>query len=134
MELSTTMTRDVAASHELVLVVGDDPLVGEAICLELDRHGCRALHTDDFALALRMAGKRRPAVVVLDQIVETPETATLLRDLEALGDDAPWVVLLRYAPGPTGPFRTLHVTVVAGERWFEELPGVVSRQVYARAW
>lgn len=134
MELTTTMTRDTATSHELVLVVGDDPLVGETICLELDRHGCRALHTDDFALALRVAAQRKPAVVVLDQIVETPETAELLRQLETLGDDAPWVVLLRYAPGPTGPFRTLHVTLVAGEHWFEELPGVVCRQVYARAW
>lgn len=128
------MTRAVVAGSELVLVIGDDPLVGEAICVELDRHGCRALHTDDPALALRVAAQRRPAVVVVDQIVETPESWELLRALEALGDDAPWVVLLRYAPGPTGPFASLPVTVVAGERWFEELPGVVSRHVYARAW
>ncbi|HJL18302.1 MAG TPA: hypothetical protein RMH99_21745 [Sandaracinaceae bacterium LLY-WYZ-13_1] len=134
MELATTVTQDAGMSSELVLVVGDDPLVSEAVCLRLGKRGCHALHTDDFELALSVARARRPAVLVLDQILESEASTRLLRRLEDLGDDAPWVVLVRYAPGPTGPFRSLHVTQVAGPDWFEELPDVVARQVYARAW
>jgi len=133
-ELAPAMSPTPTLPTELVVVVDDDPLVGAHIAEELEGHGVECVHVQDFDVAYDIAVHHRPALMVIDQILESEEGARLLRRLDALGDDAPWVVLLRYAPGPTGPFRDLHVTLVSGERWFEDLPDVVSRQVYARAY
>ncbi|HBQ19403.1 MAG TPA: hypothetical protein DEF51_52515 [Myxococcales bacterium] len=118
---------------ELVVVVDDDPAVGAHIADELEGRGVECVHVQDFDVAYEIAVHHRPALMVIDQILESEEGSRLLRKLDAL-EDAPWVVLLRYAPGPTGPFRNLHVTLISGESWFEDLPDVVARQVYARAY
>lgn len=112
---------------DVVLVVDDEPTLGEHIAYELTLHGHRTLHTADYPEAMRIVLTMRPRVVVLDQIVESPECSAFLRSLDALTEDSPWVVLLRYERGPTGPFRNLRVTVVGGEEWFDELPPVVRR-------
>lgn len=116
-----------------VLVVDDDPDVGEAIVRTLRTNGCRAVGVHDFALALTIAAGTPPAVIVIDGIVDTPEHERLLRRLDALELSAA-VVLLRYAPGGAGAFRRPNVTVVGGEDWLERLPDVVARHVYARAY
>lgn len=116
----------------LVLVVDDDPEVGGAISDALRARGCRALAVDDYEPALDLCGRAAPAVIVLDQIAPTPEGEAFLAALEERGAAAV-VVLLRYRPGPAGSFRNLRVTVVAGERWFEDLPEVVGRYAGARA-
>lgn len=112
---------------DLVLVVDDEPTLGEHIAYELTLHGHRALHTANYAEAMRMVLTVHPRVVVLDQIVESQESSAFLRSLDALTEHSPWVVLLRYERGPTGPFRNLRVTVVGGEEWFDELPPIVRR-------
>lgn len=121
------------ASSGYVLVVDDDPEVGDAIARSLRRHGCQAVAVDDYEVGWDAVTGTRPAVLVLDQIVESPECEAFLRRLEA-EEDAPVVVLLRYRPGPVGPFRNLHVTIVGGEDWLEQLPDIVARHVYARAY
>lgn len=119
------MTEQSSPDQRLVLVVSDDPLVVEMVARRLGEDGCFARPLADYALAKELLGRIGPAVVVLDQILDDPASQDLLDHLEALGDDAPRVVLLRFAQGPVGPFRTLHVTVVGGERWFEDLPAAV---------
>ncbi len=119
----------VGSGGRLVLVVDDDPDVGDAIVEALRTRGCRAVAVDDYGAALELASTAAPAVIVLDQIVETPEGDAFLRALEERAAPAA-VVLLRYRAA--GPPRDLRVTVVAGERWFEELPEVVVRHIRAR--
>lgn len=117
-----------------VLVVDDDPDVGEHIARAVCAAGCRAVAADDYERAWEIVLGARPSVLVLDQIVESPESDAFLQRLEALEEDAPFVVLLRYRNGPVGPFRNLQVTVVGGEDWFERLPSVVAARVYAYAY
>ncbi len=119
------MTEAAAIGAGLVLVVSDDPLVVEQIASRLAEDGRRARPLADYLLARQVVEHLRPEVVVLDQILEEPEAQDLLDHLEGLGPTAPTVVLLRFAPGPVGPFRTLRVTVLGGEDWFERLPAVV---------
>ncbi len=116
-----------------VLVVDDDREVGDAIARSLRSRGLHAVAVDDFELAVRIVRGEPPAVIVLDQIVETPESEDFLRHCEQIGCGAV-VVLLQFEPGPVGPFRRLHVAVLAGEGWFDELPEVVARHLYARAY
>lgn len=110
----------------LVLVANDDPLVAEAIADVLETESCEVIHTQDFDLAYLACFSMRPAVLVLDQIEETEEGARLLRRLDRLAE-APRVVVLRYEPGPVGAFSALHVSVLGGKAWYEELPDVVRR-------
>ncbi|MGE0790672.1 MAG: hypothetical protein AB7S26_33670 [Sandaracinaceae bacterium] len=113
----------------VVLVVSDDPWAVDRMAAHLRGHGCRARPLADYRLAIEVVEQLRPDVVVLDQIVSHPDADELLDRLEAMGEDAPRVVLLRYAPGPAGAFSTLRVTVVAGEGWLDDLPGAIARSL-----
>lgn len=124
---TASMSELPSTDSRLVLVVSDDPLVVEMVARRLGEDGCNARPLADYSLAKELLERIEPAVVVLDQILEDPASQELLDHLEALGEGAPRVVLLRFAQGPVGPFSTLHVTVVGGERWFEELPAAVGR-------
>jgi hypothetical protein len=132
-EVSQAVMFESDGGAAFVLVVDDDPDVGDRIVRELRAHGCRAVGVDDLEVAYQLCAGADPAVVVIDQIIETPESMGFLRRLEDLPTGPP-VVLLRYSRGPVGPFQNLQVTVVGGEAWFEELPEVVGRHVYARAY
>lgn len=111
-----------------VLVVDDDPDVRDFIVGDLRARGRRAEGVDDFDRAFHICEAARPAVLVVDQIVESAGADALLRRLER---SAPGlrVVVLRCDPGPAVAFSALHVTVIAGDAWFEQLPVVVDRHL-----
>lgn len=119
------------ARSALVLVVDDDPLVGERIAAELSARRIDVVHVHDFELALELAKHSGPPVLVLDDIVASSESPRLLRALDELGAAAPHVVLLRYDDEPSFAAHGLDVTVVAGEGWMELLPAAVERVLAA---
>ena len=119
------------ARSALVLVVDEDPLVGEHIAAVLAARQIEALHVLDSELARRLAEHAGSVVVVLDDIVESIGTLQLLRALDRLGPAAPHVVLVRCEPEPRPPCYGLRVTMVAGERWLEDLASAVERALDA---
>jgi two-component system KDP operon response regulator KdpE len=111
-----------------VLVIDDDPDVREYIVGDLRARGREAEGVEDFEAALLMCTRARPALVVIDMIVETAESHALLRRLDSCAPGLR-VIVLRCDAGPAVAFHALDVTIIAGEGWFEQLPRAVDRHL-----
>jgi hypothetical protein len=109
-----------------VLVVDEDTLVGELVGRRIAAEGYDVVYTNDVDVAYLTCVVGRPGMLVIDLIEDSEDGAALLRRLDRL-EDGPRVIVLRYEPGPFGAFSRLHVTVLGGETWFDDLPGLVKQ-------
>jgi DNA-binding response OmpR family regulator len=75
----------VAEAKRLVLVVEDDPDLGEAIVTFLKEEGLDALLARDGDQAMRLVDERSPAVMVLDLMMPRRDGFSVLRELRADG-------------------------------------------------
>ena len=80
-----------------ILIVEDDPLIGEVLMLRLESAGYRATWVKDGAAALTRVGEVKPKLVVLDlglglPVVDGFQVLTILRR-NALYRDLPIIVL-----------------------------------------
>ncbi|HET8568206.1 MAG TPA: response regulator transcription factor [Candidatus Limnocylindria bacterium] len=69
----------------LVLIVEDDPDLGEAICAYLKDEGLEAKLARDGDQAMRMVDDLRPSVMVLDLMMPRRDGFSVLRELRADG-------------------------------------------------
>lgn len=80
--------------QRLVLVVEDDASIRQLISESLEQEGLHVAAACDGAEALRIAARRRPAVVVLDMglpFVDGTTVASRIRDTH--GDHVPFVIV-----------------------------------------
>ena len=78
-----------------ILIVEDDPLIGEVLMLRLESAGYRTTWVKDGAAALNRVGEVKPKLVVLDlglPVVDGFQVLTILRR-NALYRDLPIIVL-----------------------------------------
>jgi len=83
-----------AAGHRgSILVVDDEPTIGEVVSQYLERAGYRAQVAHDGLEALRLAGGQRPDLVVLDLMLPGMEGFEVMRRLRSSGHH-PSIILL----------------------------------------
>lgn len=81
-----------------VLVVDDEPTIAEVVSRYLERAGYAAATAADGLEALRVAGERRPDLVVLDVMLPELDGLQVLRRLRE-GEEGPTPVILLTAKG-----------------------------------
>ena len=81
-----------------VLVVDDEPTIAEVVSRSLERAGYSATTAADGLEAVRLAGERRPDLVVLDVLLPGLDGLQVLRRLRE-GEEGPTPVILLTARG-----------------------------------
>ena len=81
-----------------VLVVDDEPTIAEVVSRSLERAGSSATTAADGLEAVRLAGERRPDLVVLDVMLPGLDGLQVLRRLRE-GEEGPTPVILLTARG-----------------------------------
>ena len=81
-------------SARTILVVEDEPLTGEAICVALDRKGYRVVSTDDGAEALRLIADEAPDLAVVDMLLPGASGFTVAQAVKDATDGAAPVVMV----------------------------------------
>jgi DNA-binding response OmpR family regulator len=81
-----------------VLVVDDEPTIAEVVSRYLERAGYSTTTAGDGLEAVRLAGERRPDLVVLDVMLPELDGLQVLRRLRE-GEDGPTPVILLTAKG-----------------------------------
>ena len=81
-----------------VLVVDDEPTIAEVVSRYLERAGYSATTAADGLEAVRLAGERRPDLVVLDEMLPGLDGLQVLRRLRE-GEEGPTPVILLTARG-----------------------------------
>jgi DNA-binding response OmpR family regulator len=77
-----------------IVVVDDEPTIAEVVARYLERAGYDTLTAGDGVEALRLAGERRPDLVVLDLMLPSMNGLEVLRRLRAAGGEPIPVILL----------------------------------------
>ena len=86
------------AGRRTVLVVDDEPTIAEVVSRYLERAGYSATTAADGLEAVRLAGERRPDLVVLDVMLPGLDGLQVLRRLRE-GEEGPTPVILLTARG-----------------------------------
>jgi DNA-binding response OmpR family regulator len=86
------------AAPRTVLVVDDEPTIAEVVSRYLERAGYSAATAADGLEAIRVAGERRPDLVVLDLMLPGLDGLEVLRILRD-GEDGPTPVIVLTAKG-----------------------------------
>jgi DNA-binding response OmpR family regulator len=77
-----------------VLVVDDEPTIGEVVCRYLDRAGFKTALAHDGPQALAMCARRTPDLVILDVMLPGCDGLEVMRRLHERKDRVPAVILL----------------------------------------
>jgi DNA-binding response OmpR family regulator len=86
---------DVSASREQsILVVDDEPTIGEVLCRYLERAGFQTRVAHDGPQALAMSAQRAPDLVILDIMLPGCDGLEVMRRLHEREDRVPAVILL----------------------------------------
>jgi two-component system response regulator ResD len=83
-----------AESGAYVLVVDDEPTIGEVLCRYLQRAGFQAACALDGPRAIAMSGERRPDLVILDIMLPGIDGLEVMRRLHEHDGPQPAVILL----------------------------------------
>jgi two-component system response regulator ResD len=81
-------------SRGLILVVDDEPTIGEVVCRYLRRAGYEARAARDGTRALEMVAERRPDLVVLDLMLPGLDGLEVMRRLRAQDRDRTATIVL----------------------------------------
>ena len=82
------------ASRGSVLVVDDEPTIGEVVCRYLQRAGYETHVAHDGVEAVEMAAARAPDLVVLDLMLPRVDGLEAMRRIQALGGRRTAIILL----------------------------------------
>jgi DNA-binding response OmpR family regulator len=88
------MSDPSAAPQQSVLVVDDEPTIGEIVCRYLQRAGFRTSVAHDGPQALAMSAERTPDLVILDIMLPGCDGLEVMRHLHEREDRVPAVILL----------------------------------------
>jgi DNA-binding response OmpR family regulator len=83
-----------ATPEQSILVVDDEPTIGEVLCRYLERAGFRTSVAHDGPQALAMSAQRTPDLVILDIMLPGCDGLEVMRRLHEREDRVPAVILL----------------------------------------
>lgn len=97
-----------------MLVVDDEPMIVELLCVGLRAHGFEVQPAEDGRVALRVARDFRPQVVVLDVMLPDLDRFEVCRRLRADGTEAPAGTTLRGSDRGVSTSRSSGIRCTSG--------------------
>jgi DNA-binding response OmpR family regulator len=92
--MALSMSEPSAAPRQSILVVDDEPTIGEVVCRYLERAGFQTRVAHDGPQALAMSAARMPDLVILDIMLPGCDGLEVMRRLHEREDRVPAVILL----------------------------------------